>query len=76
MEEIRNLMQEMQTIENRIRDLLDQEQEKIVHVSDVGVLCSEWGCTVQNNIDLLNAAMRSAKGMSYVLQDYVEVEGK
>lgn len=73
MEETRNLMQEMQTIEDRIQKMLDQEQEKIVHVSDVDVLCSEWGCTVQNNIDILQSALRDMEGVRLTLNCYEEV---
>lgn len=72
MEEIRNLMQEMQTIESRIQNLLDQEQKKIVHVSDVDVLYSEWGCTVQNNIDILQSALRDMEGVRLTLDCYEE----
>lgn len=64
---------ELKRAHNRIVTMLDQEREKIVHIYDVDVLNSEWGCTIQNNIDILESALRDVDGVLLTLSSYEEV---
>ena len=71
--EIKDLLQQMQGIENRIRDLLDREQMKVEDIPDDEISTSERACAILNNIDLLDAALLGVRQATYALQDYEEV---